>query len=42
MTMPLSRQSPEPLFVKYLKTKAVRWILSPERRWIPFGFEAIR
>jgi hypothetical protein len=42
MTMPLSRQSPELLFVKHLKTKAVRWILSPERHWLPFGFESIK
>jgi hypothetical protein len=42
MMMPLSRQSPEPLFAKHLKTKAVRWIQSPERRWLPFGFELIK
>jgi hypothetical protein len=42
MTMPLSRQSPEPLFAKHLKTKAVKWIQSPERHWLPFSFELIR
>jgi hypothetical protein len=42
MTMLLSKQSLEPLFAKHLKTKAVRWILSPERRWLPFGVESIR
>jgi hypothetical protein len=31
---------PGPLFAKYLKTKAVRWIPSLERRWLPFGIES--
>jgi hypothetical protein len=40
--MPLRKQSLGPLFAKYLKTKAVRWIPSLEKRWLPFGIESTK